>query len=560
MMGVLLVLLAATPDAGAGPVILRGNDAGFLVDAGEHVIAHGELDGGLLTPPLVVTPKVVVEIRGAKVLPTEVYLDVLDLPAGARADAQTARLVRTQLLGFLRRTGFELADAEVSLSDAGIEVDLDEGQVERILFPGQLSYQLMRFKLALQLPNDVFNRSLLDRQIAELSRTLELPGVRWELVQTAEVKHVGPQVEKLPAQMDIEVQGEQLVHARRPYEVRVYLPENTLGTSLGIDVRSGYSDGLEAGLNYLWRDLFGEGDRLSVAGSGGVGLRARIDTERVYAHFSRAYAGAAYDSAPLFPGLRLNVRLESTWLARQRTDLGLEDYNALMLDGTVQAELTFRPGLRFLAGSGLEWRRLFGFTPAPGVELPPVVVIGNRLRPFLRVAHESVFDASVKRWDRRHTLESELREYFPAGGAPGLGWADLRYQYVRGLGWHDLWVRSRGRLSWGDVTFHDEVSLGEFTRGLFGTQHVHSAVNLQLEFRFSITRDLLKLSVFHDLAVFAVPSRVDGTVEPALANGFGPGLHFLVQELFQLDMYVAFGFRRGSPLGAAFSMQFQKAF
>ncbi len=540
---------------------LGATDAGFApADAGEQVLDRSYADGGspLLEAP--VAPRVVVRIDGAQVLPAELYLEAISLAPTARADAQTAREVRDQVRAFLHRTGFELATVSAAPFEGGIAVDVDEGQVERIVFPGQLSYQLMRFKLALQLPGEVFNRSLLDRQVRELSRELTLPGVRWELVRTAEVPHLGPQIESLPAQMDLEIQGEPVVHARRPYEVRVYLPENTLGTSLGVDVRSGYTDGIEAGLNYLWRDLLWQGDLARVAGSGGVGLRSRLDTGRVYAHFSRAFTGLRYGSRPLVRGVRLELGAQAELLARQRADLALEDYQALSAEGSVRLEWEAWPGMRVLGGGGFQWRRLFAFQPAPGTELPPAVNTLDRKRPFLAVAHESVFDPTVLRWDRRHALESELREFFPFAGEPGFGWTELRYQWVKALGWHDLWLRSRGHLSWGELTFHDELSLGELARGLFGDQFIPSGVNLQVEFRFSLTRDLLKLSVFHDAVLYAVASRTDGTLEPRLANAFGPGAHFLLQDLFQLDMYVAFGFRRGAQLGTAFTLQLQKAF
>src|SRR5581483_9243220 len=127
--------------------------------------------------------------------------------------------------------------------------------------------------------------------------------------------------------------------------------------------------------------------------------------------------------------------------------------------------------------------------------------------------------------------------------------------------WHDLWVRARGYAALGDVTFRDELSVGELVRALYGSVFVPMALDLQLEFRFSITRDVLKVGLFDDVAVYgayAVPGQPG--LMPQVANGFGPGLHLLAQDLFQLDLYVAFGFRQQGTFGAAFSMQLQKAF
>jgi len=135
----------------------------------------------------------------------------------------------------------------VTVTATGIDLEIDEGQIERVLYLGQLSFQQIRFKLALALPNDVFNRPLLDAQVRELSRSMGLTGVRWELIRTSAVAHVGPQVTQLPPQMDLALMGSTLIHERRPYEVHIIFPE-VLGTGLGLEVRSGYLNGFEGGL------------------------------------------------------------------------------------------------------------------------------------------------------------------------------------------------------------------------------------------------------------------------------------------------------------------------
>lgn len=550
--------LAIAAAAAVEPYPSLSADGGFSADAGPQVLDQSNADAGRHTAS--VSPRVSVHITGAKVMPPEVYLDLIHLPDEAAPDEQTAAVVRQQLFDFLLRTGFELATVAAHPSARGIEVDLDEGQIERVLFLGQLSYQQVRFKLALLLPNDVFNRPLLDRQVRELSDSLHLPGVRWELVQTGEVVHHGPQVTELPGQMAISLQGDEVIHERRPYEVHIVFPE-TEGSGPGIDLRTSYLDGLELGPNVRLDSLLLDGDRLWAAASGGVAFRERLDTDRLYAQFSRAVLQTRYQLFPLFEVLRPNLWGEVELVSRQRRDLDVENYDALTIDGALQADLKVWHGLDFNAGVGFEWRRLFGFQGTAAAPISPDVRLTDRKRPFFRFTQEAVFAPEVLRWDRRHTLYSELRIYMPVADQPLFAWADLRYQYVRSIGWHDAWVRGRGHLAWGDVSFHDQVSVGEFLRGLFGNQYTPAAIALQLEFRFSIIRDILKLSVFHDLAMFAVqPVRGDPKLLTQLADGFGPGVHFLVQDMFQVDTYAAFGFRRGGVFGFAFSLQLQRAF
>ncbi len=565
LFALLLTALPAVPkaglDGGSPSYPSLGSDAGFALDAGARgqVVDGTNPDAGPLKTARVV-PHVTVTILGALVLPAEVYLDALHLPQLDRPDAATADEVRRQLQEFLRRTGFELATVATRVTVEGIEAEIDEGKIDRIIFLGQLSFQQVRFKLGVVLPYQVFNRPLLDRQVRDLGEKLKMPGVRWELVRTAAVSHSGPQVKSLPVEMDLQVGGVEMVHDRRPYEVRISFPEAT-GSFFGIDLRSNYVDGLEAGVNYVARNLVGQGDLFYAATSGGFGLRSRITTEKLYPYFSRAYATSTYYSPALFRHFKPNVWTEANLISRQRADLHLETYWALTADVGLQLQAELRTGMRFVVGGGFEYRRLFGLEVAPAYELPPDVVVTERKRPFIRATHESVIDPTVLRWDRRHTLESELRYYFPFNTERGFGWADLRYQYVKELGWHDFWIKSRGHLSWGEVTFHDEISIGELVRGLFGGQWVPSGANLQLEFRFSLVRDDIKIGIFHDLAVFAVPLRSqNGQQAIELADGFGPSLHFLAMDMFQLDLFMAFGFRRNANFSAAFSMQMQKAF
>lgn len=534
-------------------------DGGFAQDAGARgvVVDGSSADAGAVG--FAVVPRVTVRIHGARVLPNEIYLDTLQLPQTDHPDAETADSIRKQLHDFLLRTGFELATVSARVAPDGIDVEIDEGRIDRIIFLGRLSFQQVRFKLALSLPHDVFNRILLDRQVRELGAKMGMPGVRWELVQTAAVSHSGPQVSKVPDQMDLEVLGQHLLHERRPYEVRIVFPEPD-GTGLGIELRSNYRDGLELGLNLVGRNVLGKGDLFFAATTGGVGLRSRLLTEKLYPHFSRGHAEALYATAPLLKVLRPNGWVDATIVSRQRGDLQLENYFAVTADVAGGLTVELREGLRLDVGAGFEARRLFGFELVPNFTLPPGVALADRDRPFFRVIHESVVDPTVLRWDRRHTLESELRYYFPLTAEPGFGWVDVRYQWVKEIGWHDVWVKARGHISWGLVTFHDEFSLGELVHGLFGAQHVNTGMNMQLEFRFSIVRDAIKLGVFHDLAVFAVPLRSQGTYAVEAADAFGPSVHLLAQDMFQLDMYMAFGFRRRAEFNAAFSMVLQKAF
>src|SRR6185295_3121661 len=127
-------------------------------------------------------------LTGQKVLPEEVYRSILELPPDAGLDTPTAQLVHDQIEAYLQLTGYELGNAEVHVTDGGMDVSIDEGQLEKVVFRGRQSLDTIRFKLALDIPHDVFNRPEIERQMKKLEQTLGITGMRMVLVPSTSVK------------------------------------------------------------------------------------------------------------------------------------------------------------------------------------------------------------------------------------------------------------------------------------------------------------------------------------------------------------------------------------
>jgi hypothetical protein len=225
-------------------------------------------------------------------------------------------------------------------------------------------------------------------------------------------------------------------------------------------------------------------------------------------------------------------------------------------------------GIRLQAGGGFFYRRLFDFTPGPPQGGPPSsgVEPQTRERPFVALRLDFTFDPENERWDRHHHLLVELQQQ-PSGANEGaLAWADYHYQVVLPFGWHDLWLKSHGYAAWYQTSFHDEQSLGEFLRGGFGRDFVRRAAGLGTEFRFSVTRDVFKVSLFTDFAGYMQVDNMAETGPLRVAFSFGPGAHFLLEGLVQLDLYLSFALRPVGTLAnpeqftVAASALLQKAF
>lgn len=496
-------------------------------------------------------------VRGNVVFLDEVYQALAAPVLGevAKVDDASSELLRQRLLGFLNAAGYELASVRVRPEGGRFVVDVDEGRLEKVVWRGRLTVQTVRFKLALNLPHDVFNRPALDREMRSLAAKLGMARAWYELVPTEEVEHLGPQLEQLPT-----INGHELVKPRQQWELHIFFTEKEWDTGLGLDLRTGYADGLELGVNYQGEHLLVQNDRWRAAASGGAGLRNHLVNDRLYPAFSRAFAEMRWYTPPVFRRARPLLWIRGEALMRQRVDLNIENYWNTNADGSAHLDYEFQKGLHLSLGGGFRWRRLFGFFVPEGYERPPTVGDNHRMRTFALLRTELVFDTEQPRWDRRHQLWAELRHFF-ALRDPSYGEARAAYQRVWAFGWHDLVVRARGAWLWGEVVFHDEELVsGYHLRAVFAHEWVRRVASNQTEFRFSVTRDQYKVSLFHDVAVFGKIDRYTGAEQMVVGNSFGPGFHALVEGMLQLDLYLAFGFTSDRRFDAGVSVLLHKVF
>jgi hypothetical protein len=543
------------PDAGPGPV------APSALAAGTGIFEYVP-DGGFpaLTPSWL-------HLHGNKVLPEEVYMRVLSLPEYGTPDEDTAHGVERDLFNFLVESGYELATVRAVPTDAGIDVTIDEGRLEKIVFRGRLTAQTLRFRLGLFIDQEIFNRPSLERQIAKLERESGVKVVRWALVPTPNPEHMGPQLDDIPA-----IEGFEILHARKQYELHFFFEEAEWDTGVGLDLRSGYIDGLELGINYQGKDILLKGERLRLAASIGAGLRDSIDGQHLYPAFSRTFAEVVW-YAPKKGRVRPYVWLTGQLVGRQRADLGLENYNEGSAITSGHLAISFTDRFKATFGLGFQWRRVFNLvyaTSVPNIEVP----LTERLRAFVDGHIDWLLEDETERSDRAHALRAGVRWY--TGRSIGdtvaqpqflqYGWVDHQYQVVIPFGWHDLWLKSQGRFTWGDVQFHDEQNLGELMRGVFGNTYVRKAGNASAEFRFSLSRDVLKLSVFAQAAAWGEVTRVATATQPVNSETFryggsaGPGFHALIQGMFQLDIYASFGLMSTGRFGVGAVAWLNKVF
>src|SRR5207237_4377723 len=190
-------------------------------------------------------PDVPIDFRGNVLFNEFLYRSLLDLPKNSLPDLATARLVARRLARFLHDAGYVLATVRARADGGRIHVDVDEGQLDKVIFLGEGAFETLRLKLELSLPFSVFNRPLLEQQLKRIAERHQLQDFAYELVPVEDSRTAIPQLDELEA-----LQALPFVKAGRPYELRIFVQPGVWGTGLSPDLYLGGLDGLGIGAHY----------------------------------------------------------------------------------------------------------------------------------------------------------------------------------------------------------------------------------------------------------------------------------------------------------------------
>lgn len=509
--------------------------------------------------------------RGNVILTDEVYENLLDLPAHARATPELSDDVEARVLRFLRRSGYDLATASASVRGDQIVVDVDEGRVDRIVYLGESAVGTLFFRLETLLPFNVFNRPLLQRRLQQLKDQFNLKSARWQLVS------VGKKEDAMPIEALQTLRDEALRRLRagdlavRPtgFELRILVEHYDRGgfePVLGI----GSGNGVEVGVKVRKPGMLLRDDAVEGEARVGGNTRQRLDTGQRELFLSHLSGEARWFTPRLFGTRRLRAFFEGggDLISRQRSDLDLNSFRFLTVAGSVNLNVILPHDFSFSVGSGFERRWLYAVQPAlPSTPLLPVVAAtpAAQTRIFGTLAVHAILPPDELRSDRRHRLDLLGVLYdLPRAltGKEGRMQARLEaeYQRVFYFGYHELWLQARAYGLFGEVSFPDDYQVSDVTRGPFGYLFVRKVAGPRVEFRFSLLRDILQFGVYDDLAAYRPLDRsgLEGGVELADAVGFA--VHALLLDTFQLDIRLGTGVNTQGRVDTGLNLGLVQAF
>jgi hypothetical protein len=504
------------------------------------------------SPPALAGGREILDIEGNVVLVDEVYLAVVELADDREATATTAHDVAQQILDFLRRAGYTLAKVEATVVGDRILVTLDEGRLARIVVKGRNVASSLAVRLNVELPYNVFNKPQLERTLRRYQRGDA--AVRYTLVPVSKVDHEGLQIDPLA----LLAGGSDTPTLLGAYELHLDFAGGKPGTRLsvvaGVDPDSIRGGGeLKGSSGIIDRDRWEA--EVQVGANYFEDLRRQADELK----FSRVFGDGRWLTPPFVAGtIRASLRVREDLIRRQRKDLLVESYWWNRLEGAAGFALEPRRGFDLAVELGAQQRDLFAVSQ---LQEPGTTAVGSSsdLVWFFAMTGRLVFDPDRVRVDRRHRISLDVRQFMDVGSKP-FWQLDASYRRVFEFGWNELWLRSTIAGVGGNYGIADAIPM-RFLRGVFGSEfYLDRAATVVLDYRFSLQRDVFKVGVFHELAVFRDAARSPSRGDVHVGNSFGPSFHALVLDTFQFDLSYAVGFLRDGSFDHGTSLHLEKAF
>ena len=503
-----------------------------------------------------------VTIEGNVALPEQLYLTVLEsrAPAGFTPEGGVEALT-----SFLRDSGYELATVELT-SREPLVYRVEEGRLDRILFIGAGGGTTLGFKLSFSLPGDVFNRSAVDQEVQRLVRESgSISGARWELARARAVE---------PRNPELQISGERklgtvtVLEPGHEYELRIFLEQAPWRPGFDLGIGFGPPDGLSVNMDWRLGEAFVEDDRLDVSSSVGVDFGDLSEDPSDRLGLTRLGIEARWFTPPLGANwLRSFASLSAMAFGRDREeDIGVDSYIFAPLAASANVQFEF-DRLSSYIGGGLEQRFILRARATEDPDLPQPQIADldppANLRPFLAFGTAVTFGPSRLRQDRRHRAQFDAR--ILGAGTPNTdGIFDVRASYENTFlfGWDELRYSFRGAYLAGDVPYFNEVAFGDgFVRAAFLDEIFTRRVGtLKLEYRLSLSRDTVKVSLFNDFGVFERLNLARESEGARLIENGGVGVHLLVLDVFQVDLYGGVGVTSDGDAGVDLSLSVNQVF
>lgn len=496
-------------------------------------------------------------IVGNERVPLETLEEVIQRRSDEEIGEELAARTKAELLHYYYAQGYSLARIWTKVHQGKLFISIDEGKLEKIIVRGRGAITTLLLEWWIDLPGNVYNQRLLRAELDNFTDRTGIKDIATQIVKSRVVREVGFQL----SDWGIDVFGEKT----SMYELHIIIaPASGSGPGIGAITSPYY--GFVPFVQYGDKGTFFENgkDKLLLSLETGYHIRRDLNKGGWDLRFTHFQTGGRYDFPPLRDLLRFYSESHLEISGFQRPDLPLDEYWAFVLHSSVNAGFDILDGFSIWFGGGAEYKSIFSIKQV--TKEPFNVTPFDNGRFFAAVGLDLNLTPHEIRIDRLHTFS--LKYEFYLIDVARFHRLEAAYKKVFALGYDDFIAQTKLLYTFGPTPFYEEKSLGgPMMRSFFkGAFYVDRAAWLSFEYRLSLWKDVIKISLYHDLAMFGQlthdPNALNsGTYTEAaesenwaLANSFGPGFHWLILDSFQFDLYGSMGF---SPVGFSFYYYFE---
>lgn len=479
-----------------------------------------------------------VHIKGLKIFTEEMLIQeagLKNLPADKPAFNKAAKALESHLHKF----GYTIARAFlVEESDRSLIIFLDEGRVEKIIHHDLNTVNVLRMRFFFQLPQNIYNENLVKEKLTWMKEHFNLKSADAKLVPVRDYSQSFFQIDREITSITPDILKLPLIDNYRPrYDLEIiierFAPSEMRGITYGFS--TSYSKGLMPYIQYNIPSVFAEKDRAEMRARAGIfyGLDREFETSPrwTFMEFSSRYTLPHIFEEHFTPSISGYVY--RSWSSRE--DLGLAEYEYLILRGTLAPGITLFEKFQTALGYGAE--RVFRYKSRPAEDKTPLIETSDTTDDWTFI--ETRINLNLFPWSLRRLIERSFNatyayymndvtfHKFAFNGA--LEFELKNFDIVS--------FRSSNILLSHNTPFYYEESVeGRTFKGFQGkSYHTKKIARLSASYRFSIYRDYFFLGLFTDGAIFKGSGYdLEGTQK---AGAYGLSGHIIFLDQFEFNVY-----------------------
>lgn len=447
--------------------------------------------------------------------------------------------VSEKIIKFYREKGYSLAKVFLINENSEIlSLFIDEGSINRVIFKGLNSFDIMKMKYEFNLQQKIYNKYIVNNEISRIKKKYNYKDIKVKIERSVDG-------ERALFQLDNTFNLPWVGDTRLPFfskyssdhNLIITLEKNDIEDSggLSLGIRTSYSKGLIPSVNYSVPGLFGKKDRLNIMAS--MGWMYGLDFKfKEYPKWTFFELNTDYYFTPhFFKYYTPKASLQGYYSRSSRSDIGLSNYNYLLLESIFSPGVTLFEKLRIYIGAGGE--RVFIYKPKIDQNAEYIVDIEEETDVW--AVFEDRVKIDLRPWSlknaSKHRFEAVFRYYMNSDIFYSLDIEmDGEFEF-RNLDYYIFTIRFF-RI-WDDPPFYHEHSVSDSDfKGFMGQSlYTRNIIKSSNEYKISAYKDSFHVGFFADFTRF----EGSGYDLYGYQNGIVAGIagHLIFLDQFEFNIY-----------------------